>query len=44
MGQDLAISPERRPAIVARVAAIKTRTEAMQYLADVQKKVRAYRG
>jgi len=44
MGQDLAISPDRRPAIVARVASIKTRTEAMQYLADVQEKVREYRG
>ena len=38
--QDLAVSPAaERPAIIARVRSIKTRSEAIQYLHEVQKKV-----
>jgi phospholipase C len=44
MRQDLELTPERRPEIVARVSAIKTRGEAMQYLAEVQQKVQRHRG
>lgn len=44
MRQDLELSPSERPAILARVAAIKTREQARQYLAEVQRKVRAHRG
>jgi phospholipase C len=38
--QDLEVSPSaQRPAIIARVRAIKTRSEAMQYLNEVRQKV-----
>jgi phospholipase C len=40
MQQDLDASPGERPAILARVAAIKTRADATAYLADVQQKIR----
>ena len=44
MRQDLQVSPpQQREQILARVKAIHTREEARQYLADVQKKVRARR-
>jgi phospholipase C len=41
--EDLEISPEQRPAILERVRSIKTREQARQYLAEVQKKVRQQR-
>jgi len=41
--QDLEMSPGRRQDILERVRSIKTREQARQYLAEVQKKVRAYR-
>jgi phospholipase C len=38
--QDLAVSrPAERPAIIARVRSIKKRSEAVQYLNDVRRKV-----
>ena len=38
--QDLAVSPPaERPAIIARVRSIKKRSEAIQYLNDVRRKV-----
>jgi phospholipase C len=44
MKQDMAVSPpEARRAIVARVADLKTRAEALQYMADVQQKIRPLR-
>ena len=44
MQQDLALSPaDARPAIVARVASLKTREDASQYLAEVQQKIRSLR-
>jgi len=43
MRQDLEISPEQRPAIVARVRRIKTRKDARDYLAEVQKKVQEHK-
>jgi len=39
MQQDLSLSPGDRPAIVARVASILTRADAMQYMAEVQQKL-----
>jgi phospholipase C len=39
MRQDLEISPQQRPAILSRVASIRTRADAMQYLQEVQQKV-----
>jgi len=44
MRQDLALAPDQRRDIIARVSAIKTRSEAMQYLAEVQHKVQQHRG
>jgi phospholipase C len=42
MRSDLALSPRpERPAIVARVKAIKTRDEAAQYIEEVRQKIRA---
>jgi len=42
--QDLQISdPKDRPAIIARVQSIKTRGDAMRYMAEVQQKVRPRR-
>jgi kynureninase len=41
--QDLEMSPEKRTVILERVRSIKTREQAKQYLADVQKKVRERR-
>ena len=43
MRQDLEISPEQRTAILERVRSIKTREQARQYLAEVQKKIRQRR-
>ena len=43
MRQDLEISPEQRAAIVARVRRIKTRKDARDYLAEVQKKVQEHK-
>jgi len=43
MQQELSVWPDRRQAIVGRVASIKTRVEAMQYLAEAQEKLRPYR-
>jgi phospholipase C len=43
MQQDLTIRPDQRQAIVNRVASIKTREDARQYLAEVQERVRPYR-
>lgn len=39
MRQDLAMAPEQRSVIIARVAGIKTRRDATYYLADVQRRV-----
>jgi phospholipase C len=41
--QDLEISPEQRTVILERVRSIKTREQARQYLAEVQKKIRQRR-
>lgn len=41
--QDLEMSPGQRQDILVRVRSIKTREQARQYLAEVQKKLRAYR-
>jgi phospholipase C len=41
--QDLQISPEKKGEILARVGAIKTRAQAMDYLREVQRKVRTAR-
>ena len=41
--QDLEMSPEQRTLILERVRSIKTREQARQYLAEVQKKVRQLR-
>ena len=41
--QDLEMSPDQRNQILQRVESIKTREQARQYLADVQKKLRALR-
>jgi phospholipase C len=43
MQQDLLLSPEQRPAIVARVRSMKTRADAMQYMNEVQQKLLAHR-
>jgi phospholipase C len=43
MQQELDLRPDQRHAIVARVASIKTRADAMHYLAEVQAKVRPHR-
>ena len=43
MQQDLSIRPEQRQAILSRVASIKTREDARQYMAEVQERVRPYR-
>jgi kynureninase len=37
--QDLEMSPEQRTVILNRVRSIKTREQARQYLAEVQKKI-----
>jgi hypothetical protein len=39
----LSIRPEQRQAIVSRVASIKTREDARQYMAEVQERLRPYR-
>jgi phospholipase C len=44
MRQDLALTPGQGTDIAARVAGITTRADAMQYLAEVQRKLRAHRG
>jgi phospholipase C len=41
--QDLEMSPEQRTVILNRVRSIKTREQARQYLAEVQKKIRQCR-
>jgi kynureninase len=41
--QDLEMSPEQRTVILQRVRSIKTREQARQYLAEVQKKLRECR-
>jgi phospholipase C len=41
--QDLEMSPEQRTVILNRVRSIKTREQARQYLAEVQKKIRQRR-
>jgi phospholipase C len=41
--QDLEMSPEQRTVILERVRSIKTREQARQYLAEVQKKLRECR-
>ena len=41
--QDLEMSPKQRTVILQRVRSIKTREQARQYLAGVQKKVRERR-
>ncbi len=41
--QDLEMSPEQRTVILQRVRSIKTREQARQYLAEVQKKIRQHR-
>ena len=41
--QDLEMSPEQRTAILEWVRSIKTREQARQYLAEVQKKIRLRR-
>ena len=44
MQQDLAISPaEARRKIIARVASLRTRADAREYLAEVQRKIRPRR-
>jgi phospholipase C len=43
MRQDIELSPQNKPQILARVRGIKTREQARQYLAEVQSKVRARR-
>ena len=44
MRQDIAVSGQQaKPAIVARVQSIKTRAEAMEYMKEVQAKVRPHR-
>jgi phospholipase C len=40
MQQDLSLRPDLRQAIVSRVASIQTRADAMQYMAEVQEKLR----
>ena len=39
MSQDIAMNPGQKDAIIARVAAIQTRAQAQQYLAEVEQKV-----
>jgi phospholipase C len=41
--QDFEMSPDQRPQILKRVEPIQTREQAREYLAEVQKKVRARR-
>ena len=44
MQQDIAVSPPaERPAIIARVAAMQTRADALKYMAEVQQKIRPIR-
>jgi phospholipase C len=43
MQQELSVWPDQRPAIVSRVASLKTRADAMQYLAEAQDKLRPHR-
>ncbi len=43
MRQDIALSPEKREQILARVGSLKTRGEAAAYLDEVRQKVRAAR-
>jgi hypothetical protein len=43
MQQELSVWPDRRQAIVSRVASIKTRANALQYLAEAQEKLRPHR-
>lgn len=43
MRQDIALSPEKREKILARVGSLKTRGEAAAYLDEVRQKVRAAR-
>jgi phospholipase C len=43
MRQDLEMSPSRRDEILKRVDSIETREQARAYLAEVQRKLRAYR-
>jgi hypothetical protein len=44
MRQDMALSPpEARPAIIARVRSLQTRADALEYLAEVQRKIRPVR-
>jgi phospholipase C len=43
MQQELSISPDQRQRIVNRVAGIRTRSDALAYMAEVQEKVRRYR-
>lgn len=40
MQQELGMAPEQRQAIASRVAALKTRADAQEYLAEVQRKTR----
>jgi phospholipase C len=42
MRQDIAMFPEQREAIVARVSAMETREDAMLYLSEVQKKIQVF--
>jgi len=44
MRQDMAFSPpEARPAIIARVRSLQTRADALEYMAEVQRKIRPVR-
>src|SRR5215469_10580004 len=44
MRQDMTLSPpEARPAIIARVRSLQTRANALEYLAEVQRKIRPVR-
>jgi phospholipase C len=44
MRQDMAVSPpQARPAIIARVRNLRTRADALQYMAEVQQKIRPVR-
>jgi phospholipase C len=39
--QELQMTPDRKPQVLAEVAALQTRADAMRYLAEVQTKLRA---
>jgi len=43
MRQDIQASPKQKSAVLARVGTIKTRAQAMEYLREVQQKVRTRR-